>query len=1823
MSIIKTLKITFVLFIVSAIVCVGFVFGDIVVDSLMTSDSLVDVGESVTLEAVLNYDDTGLPVTDGSVTINGLTASNRLKIDVGDEPYRIVIDTSTGKAYVINKNGRSISVIDISTDTVVKTISLWFRPYGISVDSTTGTVYIIRAEETSGNVYCIDTSTDVVSTRIDVGWSPRYMAVDPVARRGYVSVYYFSRIDVIDLDSRTVVDIINEHTLGLDIDVSAGKLYTVPDYEYLVRVLDLSTHAEIATIPVVATPRTLAVDTSTGKMYVASYNSDVISVIEGTTVIKTLDINGFDNSPLTYSPITGNVYVPCSYDDRVYIIDTSTDTITATLNGIDSPTAVAVDTTGKVYVVASGGDCVYVYDNKWSVTDSKSSAQSVTYDTITASDNSRGVTTVDMKGQSATTTWDQVKVQSITASDTNPYIDYSTNIDATLIYSYDNEPITDGTVTINGLVASHQGAGVWRITDTKSSAQTVTYSSVAASGNTRDIENVDMNGQSVEVTWQPPDIIVNSMTASVEYLELDGDVTVDASLTYEDTSNPVVDGTVTINGLSATHQGAGVWRITDTKSTVQSVTYDTVTASGNTRGITSIYNTQSATVTWDQIKIQSIIASEVSPCVEHSTNIDTTLVYESDEAEVTDGTVTINGLSASHQGSGVWRITDTKSSVQTVNYDTVTASGNTRNIDTVNQNGQSVEVTWRAPNIIVDVIAPSEDYADVNDLVAVTASLVYEDFGTPVVDGTVTINGVSATYVAGGSWRIWESRASVQSVTYDTVTASGNSRGITSIYNTQSFTVTWEQITVQSVTASETTLYVDESATIDALLWYESDNTPVIDGPVTINGETATHQGSGVWRITETKSSPETITYESVTASANTRNIATVDMNSKSTSVTWKLPDIIVESVTASVEYLGLDDSVTVDATIIYGDTSAPVVDGAVTINGISASPQGSGVWRITDTKSSIQTVTYDTVEASGNMRGVDTVDMNGKSDTVTWDQVKVQSIIASDNTQFIDYSINIDATLVYESDETQLTDGTVTIKGETATHQGSGVWRITETKSTVQTVTYDTVTASGNTRSTTTVNMNSESTTVNWVLPDIIVDSLTASNDYIDLDSSVTVDASLIYEDTGAPVIDGMVTINGLFALHQGSGVWRIADIKPSAQLVTYDAVTAAGNTRGINTVDMNGQSATTIWDQIQVQSITASENTLFLDYPADIDVSLIYVYDSTPVTDGTVTINGLSIVHQGSGVWRITDTKATEQTITYDTVTASGNTRNLNTVDINGQSTTVSWIPPDIIVDSITASSTQIYVDEVVTINVSLIYEDTSNPVVDGDVTINGLTASHLGAGIWNVFDTKSSPETVIYEVVTASGNTRSITSVNMNEKSVSVKWRSHFIGIYIPPSNILDVDQITYNPHYMNLGEISTIQIHVSNEDGSDADCTVHIDSLSSSTNSQGWATFTFSSNQAKQKTIRVTNITASTMTGYTISIDPVTITWTSIEITLEILDSHINVGETPVIDWTGVYTETDKDFKGSLQLNPLSTSLGEHTATVANITDPEHNITYFTSNTVIYVNDRITVTGSGASTEKAVLNEPVIIWFTAQCQSDATQFDDNNGMLLCGDHDLEWSDVNQRWQTFVTSSTPKNESYVVTGVIDTLYGLTVFSEGIPIKIEWIEEETVSNQGNSSVIVYPDLGEITVIAGNNQTEVIVELENHKVLSITSNSTISRINMTDNSYSFIVSGEEGTTGMTEITIPKNVTASIDQLKVFIDGVETSYEYTEYDDHWVILVKYSHSSHTIDIMILETPETGIPYPVLTVILGIITATSYFILRKSPSKRWDRLPSIH
>ncbi len=146
------------------------------------------------------------------------------KIDVGENPQGVAF--ANGKVYVCNSgfgSGRSVSVIDASTDQVLKTITLSDGPANIGLDSD-GSVWIVCSgdygdfadptDDTPGKLFALNPTTDEVVDSIEVGGHPGEIAF---SNDGYV--YVVGELGIIKVDTRTVEIVANPFI--------AGSFYTV------------------------------------------------------------------------------------------------------------------------------------------------------------------------------------------------------------------------------------------------------------------------------------------------------------------------------------------------------------------------------------------------------------------------------------------------------------------------------------------------------------------------------------------------------------------------------------------------------------------------------------------------------------------------------------------------------------------------------------------------------------------------------------------------------------------------------------------------------------------------------------------------------------------------------------------------------------------------------------------------------------------------------------------------------------------------------------------------------------------------------------------------------------------------------------------------------------------------------------------------------------------------------------------------------------------------------------------------------------------------------------------------------------------------------------------------------------------------------------------------------------------------------------------------------------------------------------------------------------------------------------------------------------
>jgi hypothetical protein len=139
----------------------------------------------------------------------------------------------------------------------------------------------------------------------------------------------------------------------------------------------------------------------------------------------------------------------------------------------------------------------------------------------------------------------------------------------------------------------------------------------------------------------------------------------------------------------------------------------------------------------------------------------------------------------------------------------------------------------------------------------------------------------------------------------------------------------------------------------------------------------------------------------------------------------------------------------------------------------------------------------------------------------------------------------------------------------------------------------------------------------------------------------------------------------------------------------------------------------------------------------------------------------------------------------------------------------------------------------------------------------------------------------------------------------------------------------------------------------------------------------------------------------------------------------------------------------------------------------------------------------------------------------------------------------------------------------------------------------------------------------------EVVIE-EERFVVVIVSNSNISGFNYSVNEVSFNVSGDPGSPGFCNVSIPKTLVKPGYTIKVYFDNNPINYKLSENSTHYFIYFTYNHSVHRVDIKFEPIETTSSPtqtpiakptlkdytWPIIIVVILVAITVALFALLK-------------
>ena len=105
-------------------------------------------------------------------------------------------------AYITNSGSNSVSVLDLATLKIARTLSTGNNPTGVTASPTKDEVYVVNTD--SGTVSVINSASNQVAGSISVGRSPYTISVTTDGKHGWVANAGSNTVTALDLDAHRV-----------------------------------------------------------------------------------------------------------------------------------------------------------------------------------------------------------------------------------------------------------------------------------------------------------------------------------------------------------------------------------------------------------------------------------------------------------------------------------------------------------------------------------------------------------------------------------------------------------------------------------------------------------------------------------------------------------------------------------------------------------------------------------------------------------------------------------------------------------------------------------------------------------------------------------------------------------------------------------------------------------------------------------------------------------------------------------------------------------------------------------------------------------------------------------------------------------------------------------------------------------------------------------------------------------------------------------------------------------------------------------------------------------------------------------------------------------------------------------------------------------------------------------------------------------------------------------------------------------------------------------------------------------------------------------
>ncbi|MHA2433732.1 MAG: hypothetical protein ACXADO_10935, partial [Candidatus Thorarchaeota archaeon] len=830
------------------------------------------------------------------------------------------------------------------------------------------------------------------------------------------------------------------------------------------------------------------------------------------------------------------------------------------------------------------------------------------------------------------------------------------------------------------------------------------------------------------------------------------------------------------SGLTATLNGSKIlswdgidsrWEYSELKGTVQLVGYHVDSASESAYGLTAWTQTASdTTIIWDQIEFYDSGVVDGRVDVNAEGRPYWYARYDYDDQEITSGlTAMLNGskaLSWDSTGS-FWDYTETKSSVQLAGYHVASASESTYGLSAWIQTASNVTIIW--DRMVFHSSGVVDGRIDINAQGETWWNAKYEYDNEEIASGlTAYLNGSKQLLWDAGNtrWYYLETESSVQLTGYQIESATESTYGLTAWTQISLDTsIIWDRIEFYQSGVTDGRIDVNTEGSTWWKVRYDYDDQDIISGFTGALNDSKLlvwNSISSYWDYNETSAIVELVGYHVASASESTYGLTAWTQTGGDTSIIWDRIEFYDSTVVDSRIDVTTEGSTRWRARFDY--------DNQEISSGLTAELNGSksltwnsiaSHWEHNETMSSVELVGYHVISASESSYGLSVWTQTASATTIVWDRIEFYQSGVVDGRIDVGSEGSTWWKARYDYDGQEITEGlTALLNGSKPLtwNSISSLWDYNETRSTVELVGYEIMSASESTYDLSTFVQTANDEAIIW---DRIRTLTTSATDgRIDYGTTTTVNVTAELEYDGMLLDSGdMLYMNNTAMTWDTDHFYLIVGPLMTVDKVTFyvNSSNANEDLYGITVVYVNGKSDIVIWDRVLVKSYSTDDERIDVGAACAGHVNLSYEFDNAPVTDGFVAVNGVSATYSGSeGIWDFSETRSTVQTFTYDNVEVSDNENGITVVNQNAQSVKQIWDQLRVI--SYTVTDERCNINSFQTITAIVIYEYDSILFIgsSGTVYLNN-TAMVWDSVEFNWNQTRSSPSVIRHNFVVTS--------------------------------------------------------------------------------------------------------------------------------------------------------------------------------------------------------------------------------------------------------------------------------------------------------------------------------------------------------------------------------------------------------------------------------------------------------------------------------------